>query len=185
LTRKADESMPIDFDKLGGDRPVEDVPVDGVHKARLERAVVVTTKNGDERLVTEWSNESNVMWTSWNRFDAQGLPYTQDLLDGLGIDRKSLTDEVQLGNELASLEGGTWTVTTESNQGSQGDRWFTSTYVEGKADPQVAAQAEQKRSDIPADVADLPEPGAGGKTSAEDLFGDDAPFHHEPFGVER
>lgn len=161
---------PIDFDKLRGDVPAGDEPPeDGDHVARLERAVVVDTKRG-EQVITEWSNEANVMWTSWNRFDATGLPYTQELLDGLGIDRSKVTEET-LSDELARCEGATYQVTTSATKGSQGDRWFINTYVNQavSASQRVASDAP----DVPADANGLPEPDAGAAMASKDLFGDD------------
>ena len=170
--------MTIDFDKLRGDKSAADeIPADGDHIARLERAVVVDTKRG-EQIVTEWSNQANVMWTSWNRFDSSGMPYTQDLLDGLGIDRRKVTED-SLSDELARCEGGTYQVSTEANEGSQGGRWFINTYVRqplraGQTPPPPDAQVVPP--DVPVDTAGLPTAGAAAQTTASDLFGDDAPF---------
>ena len=159
---------PIDFGKLGGSTPIEEAPADGDHRARLERAVIVDTKNG-ERLVTEWCDSENSMWTSWNRFDDSGMSFTQELLDGLGIDRSKLTEET-LPDELARKEGATYNVRTESRQGSQGDRWFTSTYINSTVLPPQLNRREPPPSDAPADTRGLPQT-TGAKSN--DLFGDD------------
>lgn len=160
--------MPIDFDALRGERGSQQVPDDGLHTARLERIVIHESDRG-ESLITEWSDDQNVQWTSWNRFDASGLPYTQDLLDGLGVDRRKLTDE-NLADALARCEGSTYQVRTSSKRGSQGDRWFINTYIEQPLSRPDATLG----SDIPADTSGLPERDAA--PVGADLFGDDAPF---------
>jgi hypothetical protein len=160
--------MPIDFDALRGDSADAGVPADGVHTARLERVVLRETANG-ERLITDWSSEECSLWTSWNRFDPQGMSYTQDLLDGLGIDRKQMTTEDGLSDALATKEGGTYQVRTSSQKGSQGDRWFTSTYIE-----QAIAGRQETLDELAADTRGLPERDAA-PAAAGDIFGDDAP----------
>lgn len=140
----------IDYEALRGG-VVTGVPDNGSHTARLERAKLWEGDKGSQ-LITEWSNDKNVMWTSWNRFDANGLPYTQDLLDGLGIDRSKITDDDKLEAALNEAEGRMYSVRTDSKQGSQGDRWFINTYVDG---PAVAEQPE-----LPVDAEGLPKPGA-------------------------
>lgn len=157
--------MPVDFEALRGEKSAGGVPDDGLHTARLERAALVETDRGS-RLITEWSDENNLMWTSWNRFDASGMAFTQELLDGLGINRKQVTED-NFADELASVEGSTYQVRTESKQGSQGDRWFTSTYIE-----QTIAGRQQTLADMPADTRGLPERDAA-PNGAGDLFGDD------------
>jgi hypothetical protein len=162
--------MTIDFDKLRGETAAEEIPADGTHTARLERCVIVTSnRTGDELLVTEWSDEQNVMWTSFNRFDSSGMSFTQELLDGLGVDRSKLTDE-NLGDELAQAEGGTYQVRTTSTKGSQGDRWFINTYV----DQVIAGRQKTLDEDIPADTTGLPERDAA--PAGADLFGDEPAF---------
>ena len=90
------------------------------------------TRNG-ECLVTEWADETqNVQWESWNRFDTNGLGWTRELLLGLEIDLATITDTNELEFALAQRVGQLWDVTTKSNQGSQGDRWFVNTYVESQ-----------------------------------------------------
>jgi hypothetical protein len=159
--------MPVDFDALRSETG-SGVPDDGLHTARLERAAVIETDRGS-RLITEWSDENNLMWTSWNRFDASGLKFTQDLLDGLGVNRSQITED-NFSDELAQMEGGTYQVRTDSKQGKQGDRWFTSTYIE-----QAIAGRQQTLADIPADSAGLPERDAA--PAGTDLFADDdVPF---------
>jgi hypothetical protein len=142
--------MPIDFAALRGEITTSQVPVDGKHQARLDRAALVDTQKG-ERLVTEWS-ENGVAWTSWNRFDTTGLLFTRDLLTGLGVDIAKVTDDGALTAGLDAVTGHTFEVRTHSNRGMQGDRWFTTTYVDGYA------LGVQEEMDVPIDTAGLPEP---------------------------
>jgi hypothetical protein len=69
------------------------MPPDGVHDAYLDRAALVDTRNG-EALVTEWRTVSDplYMWATWFRFEGQGLRFTLDFLDAIGIDRSGLAD---------------------------------------------------------------------------------------------
>jgi hypothetical protein len=162
--------VPIDFEALRGEKELSGVPDDGIHTARLERAVLKETDKGD-RVITEWSSDRCPHWASWNRFDEQGLPYTQQLLDGLGIDRKVMTSDDELSQALEKIEGGTYQVRTESRKGSQGDRWFTSTYIE-----QAIAGRQETLDELAADTRGLPERDAA-PAAAGDIFGDDSvPF---------
>jgi hypothetical protein len=143
---------PINYAALSGQATAADHPPDGHRQARLDRAALVDTQNG-ERLVTEWSDATNggLAWTSWNRFDTSGLQYTRELLAGLGIDTARLTDDDVLIASLNAVTGRTYDVRTASQQGSQGDRWFTSTYVDGHA------LGVQEELDAPIDTRDLPD----------------------------
>ena len=93
------------------------IPTTAQHQARLHRAVLRDTRNG-ECLVTEWADETqNVQWESWNRFDTNGLAWTRELLLGLKIDLATITDTNELEFALAQRVGQLWDVTTKSNQG--------------------------------------------------------------------
>lgn len=160
---------PVDYDALAGNAG-SGVPADGTHTARLERAALLETDNGS-RLITEWS-ANGTWWESWNRFDGRGMSFTQDLLDGLGVDRSKVTNDDEMGDELSHAEGDTYRVRTESKRGSQGDRWFTSTYIEARVEGGTPPPPRpEPESDAPADTAGLPAPGAS--APANDLFGDD------------
>jgi hypothetical protein len=164
---------PIDYGALGADTGAGGVPDDGEHIARLERAALVETQNG-ERLVTEWSNQEHLWWTSWNRFDASGMSWTQELLDGLGVDRKNVHDDEEMEMALAEAVGRRYRVKTESKQGNQGDRWFTSTYVQ-----EEITNPQTQLTDTPADTTGLPQAGVGASASApssDDPDDDDIPF---------
>jgi hypothetical protein len=173
-------SPAVDYGKLRGEGgAVADHPADGLHIARLERAVLQDTKRG-QQVLTEWSDPDNVMWTSWNRFDPDqfGMPRTQKLLDGLGVDRAKLTDDDALSQALADVEGGTYQVRTQSRKaerrlGDEADKWFTDTFVE-----QTVSGRQQALTDIPADTTGLREPAAQGATAkpASDFDDDDIPF---------
>lgn len=151
--------MTVDYDALRGATNTG-VPDNGPHTARLERAALIETDKGSN-LVTEWS-EDGLWWTSWNRFDGQGLPYTQALLDALEVDRSKLTNDDELTDALSAAEGLLYLVHTDSKQGSRGDRWFINTHVDGRAAP--------VQTDLPIDTEGLPAlDGSGGED-------DDAPF---------
>jgi hypothetical protein len=143
--------MPINYEALRNGSATAEVPADGNHQARLERAALVDTARG-ERLVTEWATINPLQqWTSWNRFDTAGLAFTRDLLTGLGI-LDDVTSDTALANALERVTGQTFEVRTQSNKGAQGDRWFTHTYVDGPA------LGVQETMDAPFDTTDLPPP---------------------------
>lgn len=158
--------MPIDFDALWGSGDVQ-TPDDGEHIALLERAALVDTKKG-EQLVTEWrAPTEKAAWQSWNRFDTSGMSYTRDLLLALGVSPRSAMDDDALASELDRCVNQWWRVTTTSQMGSQGDRVFVTTYVNGKAGP--------VEPDVPIDTEGLPEPTvAASEPGAQ--FGAAAPF---------
>jgi hypothetical protein len=162
--------MAINYKQLRGEGAPA-IPKDGSHQATLDRAKIVDTKNG-EALVTEWTTaDGNVDWTSWNRFDTSGMGYTRELLLGLGVDLSTITDDDSLSAQLDGAQYHVYNVRTQSQKGSQGDRWFTSTYVTGRADgvqTQMATNGEAP--DVPIDAGGLPEPTLASK------FGDEPPF---------
>lgn len=146
---------PIDYQALRSGTTAH--PPDGAHVAVLNRAKLVDTSNG-ERLVTEWQTQDDAhYWDSWNRFDGTGISYTQELLQGLGIDLAAVKDDDSLTEQLSRVEGGVFEVRTQSNQGSQGDRWFTNTYVDARA-------GELVPQDVPIDTGGLPEVGDDDET---------------------
>lgn len=134
--------MSIDYEALRG--TAAGPPDNGSYDARLERAALVETRNG-EQLVTEWTCPEGA-WTSWNRFDATGLPFAQELLDGLAVDRTKLTDDYALESELYRVTGQTYRVVVSNSKGSQGDRVFTNTKVIGPA---------AQTTDVPGDLQGL------------------------------
>jgi hypothetical protein len=158
--------MTINYELLRGDSTPA-TPADGTHQARLDRAKLVETRSG-ERLVTEWSTDQNVMWTSWNRFDPTGIEYTRELLIGLGVNLATIMDDEKLEDALIDAIGIEYTVRTTSSTGSQGDKIFTNTYVDA---PVNGAQPELG-SDMPADSRDLSPPEPADKPWKDD----DIPF---------
>ena len=80
-----------DYDALRGD--TGGLPPDGVHDAHLDRASLIDTRKG-EMLVTEWRTQGDPLywWTTWFRFDGQGLAFTLAFLDAIGVDRSALAD---------------------------------------------------------------------------------------------
>jgi hypothetical protein len=140
--------MSINYELLRGNS-APSVPTDGKHHARLERAKLVGTQNG-ERLVTEWSTGQNTMWTSWNRFDATGIEYTRELLIGLGADLAAIDDDEQLEDALVDATGSSYEVTTRL-WGQHMDQVNT-TVVNG-VQPELG-------SDMPTDTRDLSPPTA-------------------------
>ena len=164
--------MPINYEALRtGSLNVEN-PDDGQHTARLERAALVSTSNG-ERLVTEWIDmQGPAQWTSWNRFDEMGLSYTNELLDGLGVDRTILTDDDSFTAELDRVTGTVYDIRTASQLGSRGDgRVFVTTYVNGRNE----GVQEALDVDVPVDRSDLQPPG-GSAASKVSHNTDDIPF---------
>ena len=125
---------PIDYEALRGEGGEPEIPEDINRVARLDRAALVDTNNG-ERLVTEWRDyyKPLIQWQSWNRFDTTGMSYTRDLLKAIGVDMSTLTDDVALSSELSVASGGVFKVHTSSQLGNRGDRVFVTTYVDGKA----------------------------------------------------
>jgi len=153
----------IDYDLLAGSRGGE--PPDGIHVATLVRAALVETTNGS-RLVTEWQTGGRTpyYWTAWHGFAANRIALTQDFLDGLGVDRATVTDDEEFDRALFEALHRDFTVRVEHN-GS-----FLNTYVEGKPSAQMAL------SDAPVDTSDLPEPVAAAPPAARTSDDDDIPF---------
>ena len=122
--------MPINFAELKGETVLPD---DGDHVAWLDRAALVTTGSGDERLVTEWhdAQDPNTVWTSWNGFAGQGMGFTRDFLVGLGVDLSAVNDTDELDNALQRTVGHPYNVRIQGRQVN--DRVFINTYVTSRA----------------------------------------------------
>jgi hypothetical protein len=116
-----------------------------LHDAYLMRARLQTGSR--DFIVTEWQ-VGGFYWESLNGFEGARMRFTQDLLDGLGIDRRTLTDDDRLEAALAACQGSRYRVRVERN-GS-----FVNTYVEGDA-------MQAQLGDIPADTSGLPPVSAG------------------------
>ena len=133
----------IDYDLLRGEAGGE--PPAGLYDAYLMRAALVTTDKGTS-LVAEWQTLSGTgyYWTAWFGFTPQRMQFTQEFLDGVGIDRHTLTDDERFEQELSQIQGSVYQVRVESKNG------YLNTFVLD------SAQVQQQLSDIPADVSDLP-----------------------------
>lgn len=167
----------INYGALAGGESTQ--PPNGMHRAYLMRARLQT--GAQDFIVTEWQ-AGPYWWETLYGFTPQRLQFTQDALDGLGIDRAKITDDDALEDALALAQGSEYRVRVEVNGR------FTNTYVEGAAvagqpsfdsrppatgfvtdGPRMTRGQEAlaglgaQRSfdaDIPADTAGLPEPGA-------------------------
>jgi hypothetical protein len=144
--------MPIDYDVLSGERDLS-APPDGYCDAHLEHAKLVEGSSGD-LLITEWSDGEHY-WTSFNGFSGNRLRFTQELLDGLGVDRKAVTSDEELEAELDRVTGGRFRVKTDSKEGQNGV--FVNTYVEGKAAEVPIAEVDQTEAvPVTGDDDDVP-----------------------------
>jgi hypothetical protein len=158
--------MPINFAALRGEVSLTNVPDDGNHQARLEGMRLVDTQNG-ERLVSDWSDAQDefLTWTTWNRFDATGMADTRELLMALGIDTSTLADGDALEEALVPVIGHVYNVHTQSNKGSRGDMWFTTTKVDGRA--------QHVQTAMSVDYGEMPHPDPPPATPEDE---DDIPF---------
>jgi hypothetical protein len=132
----------IDYQALRGE--VGGDPAEGTYLAYLARASLVETKNGSTMLVTEWQTmDPPHYWTAWFGFDGKRLPHTQELLDGLGIDRQTVTDDDAFEVALQGAEGRKYTVQITAWSGG------VNTVVQSAAVPAY-------ESDAPVDTEGLP-----------------------------
>jgi hypothetical protein len=133
------------------------MPEDGSYTARLEKA----TLNDYDQLVTEWSADE-LWWESRNRFEGQSLQFTNEFLDGLGVDRSliaDMADDDHFRRMLAEVQGNSYHVRVVVNHGQS--RTFYNTYVDG---PVVSPQSELGEDPVAVEAA------AGGGQD------DDVPF---------
>ena len=95
------------------------------------------------------------------------MSWTQEYLDGLGVDRQTITDEDKLTDALEAVVGERFELRTENKSG------FLNTYVEGPATGGV-----QQSLDVPIDDADLEsrDPVAVNADGPPDPDDDDIPF---------
>jgi hypothetical protein len=118
-------------------------PPNGMHRAFLMRARLQT--GAQDFVVTEWQ-AGPYWWETLYGFTASRIGFTQDALDGLGIDRAKITDDDALEAALYGAQGAEYRVRVEQNGR------FTNTYIEGAA----AVGQPSFDSDIPADTSGLP-----------------------------
>lgn len=141
--------MGIDYEALSG--ATGGPPPNGEWDAYLDRAALVDTRNG-EMLVTEWKTrgETFYAWSTWFGFEGQRLAFTQEFLDGLGIDRASITDDEGLTQALEDRVGLLYRVSTEA-WGSGGG---INVEVIGPAGQQSMSMSHAA-ADMPADTRGL------------------------------
>jgi hypothetical protein len=165
----------IDYSLLGGNGAGGDPP-EGLHTAYLAVAKLLELPSGD-RLVTEWQVPGSYYWTSWHGFEPNRISVTQEYLDGLGIDRKTITDDDAFENALASVQGQTYSVRTAAWSGG------INTFVEDALGSSQArsgalsgASAQASADvDVPIDASGLPAPPEqGAQVVLPDI--DDVPF---------
>jgi hypothetical protein len=130
----------INYGALAGGESTQ--PPDGLHDAYLTRARLQTGQQ--DFVATEWQVGA-YWWETLYGFTPQRLPFTQDMLDGLGIDRAKLTDDDALEAALNAAQGSQYRVRVETNGR------FVNTYIEG------AVAQRSFETDIPADTSGLPE----------------------------
>jgi hypothetical protein len=149
----------IDYDLLRGQ--VGGDPPDGLHSAYLMRAALVNTSSGT-RLVTEWqtSGDESYYWTTWFGFDGNRLGFTQDFLDGLGVDRSKVTDDDAFEQTLADVQGTVYTVRTAAWSGG------VNTYVEETPAP---PPGQTSFGDVPIDMPAQEAVAAASQTSDDDI----------------
>jgi hypothetical protein len=152
----------INYDLLrggaGGDPP------DGTYTAYLAVAKLLDLSGGS-KLVTEWqtSGATPYYWSTWHGFSPNRMNVTQEFLDGLGVDRATITDDAALEAALADVQGLSYHVRTAAWSGG------INTFVDEVAVPAGARQAALD-DDLGTDTSDLPVAAA---VVADD---DDVPF---------
>ena len=142
-----------DYEALRGE--AGGLPPDGVHDAWLDSARLVDTRNG-ESIVCDWRTTGDPLyqWTSWHRLGGQGLSFTLDFLDAIGVDRASLREVEghRLEDALDARLGQTFTVRTK-RWGSDGGGGVNVEVQEANATNGV--DPNQTSLDAPIDTADL------------------------------
>jgi hypothetical protein len=125
-------------------------PPDGHYKATLVRAKLVNTSGG-WKMVTEWQvgGLTPYYWTTWFGFEGARMAFTQEFLDGLGIDRANITDDDAFEMALDRATNHTYNVRTSAWSGG------INTYPEAGGEV-----AQTSLDDMPADTNGLPEVGA-------------------------
>lgn len=145
-------------------------PPDGSHTALLVVAKLLDLAGGS-KLVTEWQSVGGgtpYYWSTWHGFTPTRISVTQEFLDGLGVDRKTITDDEAFENALSQVQGMTYEVSTSAWSGG------TNTFIE---DVSVSpAVREQRDADVPIDTGGLePQPVTAGPALPA-IDDDDIPF---------
>ena len=136
-------------------------PLDGVHTARLEGAVVLDTKNGRRVKLTWQTTDYAHYWESWHGVTGRAKAFTKDTLNAIGVDLDAVGSWAGLADELALREGKVFRVQVERN----GD-WLNTS---------VLADAKDEQLDLPVDTGGLPAAGAAAKAGGG-MFDDEPPF---------
>jgi hypothetical protein len=143
----------INYGKLGGN-PDETLPPEGLHDAYLIAARLQT--GSQDFIVTEWQS-GLFYWETLFGFTGGRIRFTQDALDGLGINRAKITDDDALSAALDDVRGSQFRVRVERNGN------FVNTYIEGDVLGQAALAS---LGDAPIDTAGLPDVSAPPQTAA-------------------
>jgi hypothetical protein len=128
-------------------------PDEGIYQARIERCKIVTTKNGAEMMVTEFTTEYGHEWSAWHGFTSRQKDFAKDFVLGLGIDLDAMESDEELADALADCEGKTFEVRVSINESSDGSRKYVNTYIE--ATPEAVDRAFGP--DVPIDTEGLPD----------------------------
>ena len=160
-----------DYEALRGE--TGGLPPDGVHDAYLDDARLADTRVG-EMLWTDWRTTTDPLyaWSTGFRFEGQGLGFTLDFLDAIGVNRSSLreVDGSRLEDALAKRIGLVFTVRTK-RWGSDGGGGVNVTIVESSSN---GVDPNQETLDVPIDAADLDlSAGVAAPAGTDD---DDIPF---------
>jgi hypothetical protein len=146
--------MTGDFDafKNGGD---SGEPPDGIHTATLQATSVFESKAGAWWVRTCWQTADRAhYWESLHGTEGGAKQFTLRLLAAIGVNLEALGSWDALGDELATVEGGLYTVKVTR----RGD--FLNTEIEGR--PQGV------QTEIPVQTPAAPAP-----ASSSAIFGDD------------
>lgn len=145
-------------------------PPDGSHTALLVVAKLLDLPNGS-KLVTEWQTTGGgtpYYWSTWHGFAPTRMAITQEFLDGLGIDRKAITDDAAFEAALANVQGVTFEVSTSAWSGG------TNTFIEDVAmSPTARAQRD---TDVPIDTGGLDAEPVTAGPALPAIDDDDIPF---------
>jgi hypothetical protein len=155
-----------DYEALRGE--TGGLPPDGIHDAYLDAARLADTRVG-EMLWTDWRTVSDPLyvWSTGFRFEGQGLGFTLDFLDAIGVDRSALreVDGSRLEDALDARIGLVFTVRTK-RWGSDGGGGVNVT-VQGEGSTN-GVSPQQESLDLPIDPVEAEPVSAGAD--------DDIPF---------
>jgi hypothetical protein len=163
----------IDYGLLGGEQNREpSEPPEGTYQATLVVAKVVETSRGTA-LVTEWSTETEppYYWTAWFGFAANRIAITNELLDGIGVDRAAIVRGGTQEQRDEELTRQLWAATNKV-YAIEVTRWSGGVNTKVIVAPEVSPDQTQMW-DAPISTEGLPAAGVGAAGHSED---DDIPF---------